>query len=111
MDGITDWSAQWSNWDPNNTTASISTNNNLSAGFQIFPNPAIGDLSLNVKSDNYATITVYDVAGVKVFENNYNANELTGTITISTSSWANGSYTVKMNDGANTYFNKVFVIK
>nr|MBK9652808.1 T9SS type A sorting domain-containing protein [Bacteroidota bacterium] len=111
MDGITDWSAQWSNWDPNNTTASISTNNNSSSGFQIFPNPAKGDLSLNVKSGNNATITVYDVAGVKVFENNYNANELTNTIIISTSTWANGSYTVKMNDGTNTFFNKVFVIK
>ena len=79
-------------------------------GFSVFPNPNNGsfNVKLNSGSNNNISISVFDIRGRQVFNNNYKASpEFNETININ--SVQSGMYLLQVSDGVNTQTKKVIV--
>ena len=63
--------------------------------FTVFPNPSkAGSVHLSVPAGSQVTVMVYNIAGKLVYEN----KNFTASDAINTSTWSNGTYTVRVKD-------------
>lgn len=79
-------------------------------GFSIFPNPNNGsfNVKLNSISNNDIKISVFDIRGRQVFNNNYKASAQFNEA-INLGSVQSGMYMLQVSDGVNTHTKKVIV--
>ena len=76
---------------------------NKAIRISIYPNPA-SDV-LNIASESINRVEVFNMAGQRIWEGQYSENE----ITIATSSWAPGTYMVKVSANGTAKVEKVIV--
>lgn len=89
-------------YDPNPTTGIEDEIVLETKDFVLFPNPVVADLHINTKSI-IRTIYIYDLSGKLVYAN----RDINGsTLEISTSSWVNGIYTIKVETEAGVHTDK-----
>jgi len=92
-----------------NFPAASSINEVSSLTLTIYPNPATESVTINLFEINNATeISVYDITGRKILEQNINGQN---KITINTSDFASGLYNVILTSGYNTFTTKLSVVK
>jgi hypothetical protein len=88
-----------------NPTLSINENE-LNASVNVFPNPAVEEFTVTVDGNEATGITVVDLTGKVVYSSSVN-----GTITVNTSNFAAGMYTVNVETTAGIASKKLIVRK
>lgn len=79
------------------------------ASIRIYPNPAHGEFSLNIKHTGMVNITIHNKLGGEVFsQENYIDNELNETIDLS--EFAEGLYFVTIKTENNTHMRKLILL-
>ncbi len=81
---------------------SISENTN-SISFDIYPNPTFGKFTIELEKPDKANITIYNIAGKKVFNKHYTSNEL---IEINLDA-PNGLYFIKVETDKGVFTEKI----
>ena len=95
FDGTFTWS--------NIVSVSVNTRNN---GVAIYPNPFNNNLTISVTETADATVEIFTLQGVSVYNNNHSA--VNGTITLNNvSSLNNGVYFIKVTQNGNTTVEKL----
>lgn len=91
-------------------TATLNTPENTLTDFSIFPNPNNGNFTLQFSNAAASAIevTVFDMRGRKIFENNYN-NEGAFNENIQLSNAQTGIYLVSVSDGVNKIVKRIAV--
>lgn len=80
--------------------------NELNASVNVFPNPAVEEFTVTVDGNEATGITVVDLTGKVVYSSSVN-----GTITVNTSNFAAGMYTVNVETTAGIASKKLIVRK
>lgn len=118
------WNTTSSYWEYNNSNTQIRyyyeyyspTNVNIinakTAGIQVFPNPAINEVSINLnwQKQQETTISIYDNVGVCVYNTTLPASSPT-TKTIDLSAFAAGNYTISAIGSLERQSSKLLIIK
>ena len=85
----------------------VSSVNTLAQGIKIYPNPASGNITVEIAGAANASIIVNDMLGNLVAT----ANADTTTTTINLANMPAGNYIVKVVNGDKTYVNKIEILK
>lgn len=91
----------------------ISLDASVSA-FNVYPNPLPNDADLNLsfylKENNTVGITIQDIRGTVLHQENHNAAKGENIVTLSPSQWPSGNYFVRLSNGTKTETRR-FIIK
>ncbi len=69
----------------------VSENNRNSNFIQVFPNPAVNQIQINIKNGTQGQLTVFDISGREILQ-----TEISTSKTLHVSDWKNGVYLVKV---------------
>lgn len=74
--------------------------------FGLYPNPSLGEITLQAIGENKINYTIYDILGRTLMNGTF-----TDTKTIDLSSYANGTYLVRFEVGSAINYQKVILDK
>jgi hypothetical protein len=91
---------------------SVENSENNSGVVTIYPNPAINEINIMIKSSNQdkASVSIKDVLGREVFFQNIDLSQNLNVTTINTSNYADGTYIVTVNYGNQPSSNQKVII-
>ncbi|NVO04239.1 MAG: T9SS type A sorting domain-containing protein [Bacteroidetes bacterium] len=95
--------------DKNGNTTGIENAGFISTPIIIFPNPARNKVSIRCDYEKNQQIEIYNMVGQKVFQKKLLNNSFENTITVDVSSFAKGTYIVKLTGEKNTNTEKFLV--
>jgi len=87
------------------TPTSVSTDETVFDNISIYPNPSTG--ILNIKTDREISVSVTNIMGKTIISN----QQILNNHTLDLSSYANGVYLLKINDGNKTGVKKIILSK
>jgi hypothetical protein len=90
-----------------NFNTSLSVAENANANVSIYPNPVVGEATIEVNGTTASAITVVDLAGKVVYTSN--VAEGTSKVSFSTTNFSAGVYTVNVATSAGTVTKKMVV--
>jgi hypothetical protein len=95
------------------STLGIVKNNFINSDILIFPNPAINEATLKIRSESYSnsTIKVFNAIGEIVFVKQVGLNSGTNIVKIDTKDLASGIYFVIVESGKNSTSKKLVIAK
>lgn len=89
--------------------ARLSVNQNVFEAFSMYPNPANGEVTIQLKAEQDVNITLFDIRGRKVFTNNYSNNTTLFNRTIDLNSVSTGLYLIQIESGSQKMTKKLVV--
>lgn len=106
-DAITNNSGNYDYWIIKLTGNQLSTHeNSIKSNISIYPNPAKDFVTID-HLPNETTISIYDMAGRKIFSKNYTETK----VLIHTSQLTSGVYIIQVDDKEKTIFSEKLIIK
>ncbi|MDX1277679.1 zinc-dependent metalloprotease [Oceanihabitans sediminis] len=85
----------------------LSITENTFENFALYPNPAKGEITVQLNSNEDVKVTLYDIRGREVYMNTFSNNQATFNKTISLESFSTGLYLIKFESGAKKTTKKI----